>query len=100
MRCANPDCSLAATDVTKGVLRLLELDVPPERRVMRSDGGFPICCVPSRYFWLCEDCARFFRIQRWTERGLILERRAGIDGFRVPVHTVAISHRRAISRAM
>jgi len=75
MRCANPDCNLMSHDLTTGSLRLLELDVPPEERVTRSDWGFPICCVPSRYFWLCQQCCGLLSIRRWTKEGLVLEYR-------------------------
>lgn len=80
MRCANSDCNKAACDLTTGTLRLLELDVPPEERVLRSDWGFPICAVPSRYFWLCEHCSQFLNIRRWTKEGLILD-------FKVKAHS-------------
>lgn len=73
MRCANPDCNQLANDLTTGSLRLLELDMPPEQRVIRSDSGFPICTAPSRYFWLCGYCSKFLKIRRWTTEGLILE---------------------------
>ena len=75
MQCANPDCNLIAQDLLTGTLRLLELDVPPEKRVIRSEWGFPICSVPSKYFWLCGDCSRFLRMKRWMPEGLILEHR-------------------------
>lgn len=80
MRCANADCNQPAHDLTKGALRLLELEVPPEQRVLRSDSGFPVCAVPSRYFWLCEHCSKFLNIRRWTKDGLILE-------FKVKAHS-------------
>jgi hypothetical protein len=51
VQCANPNCKAPAVDLSAGVLRLIELDVPPAKRVIRSDGGFPVCSVPSRYFW-------------------------------------------------
>ena len=73
MRCANPACKAPAFDLSAGVLRLVELDVPPEERVIRSDGGFPVCSVPSRYFWLCPACSSFLRISRWTPQGLAFE---------------------------
>ncbi len=73
MQCANPDCRTPAVDLSTGVLRLLELEVPPEERVVRSDGGFPICVVPTRYFWLCPKCSSFLRIKRWTRVGLTFE---------------------------
>ena len=76
MKCANPDCRVPALDLSAGVLTLLELDVPPEERVIRSDGGFPVCSVPSRYFWLCAKCSSHLRMRRWTSTGLVLEQRA------------------------
>ena len=79
MRCANPECGLAAHDVTRGTLRLIELDVPPAARVMRSEWGFPICSVPSRYFWLCDKCSQILNIRCWTEEGLIFEHRPDHD---------------------
>jgi hypothetical protein len=75
MHCANPECGRVADDLTIGVLRLIELDVPPEQRITRSDSGFPICAVRSRYFWLCEQCCEILRIRRWTENELIFEYR-------------------------
>lgn len=76
MQCANPDCRKPAGDLSTGVLTLLELDVPPEKRVIRSDGGFPVCSVPSRYFWLCAKCSGSLKVRRWTTTGLMLEDRA------------------------
>lgn len=75
MQCANPECEVPALDLAKGVLRLIELEVPPEKRVVRSEGGFPVCSVPSRYFWLCQSCSSFLRIRRWTANGLIFEQK-------------------------
>ena len=73
MHCANPDCRAPAIDLSAGVLRLVELDVAPEERVIRSDAGFPVCSVPSRYFWLCPKCSTNLRVRRWTSAGLIFE---------------------------
>jgi hypothetical protein len=75
MQCANPECRNPAFDLSTGVLRLIELAVPPADRVVRSDGGFPVCSVPSRYFWLCPKCSSFLRIRQWTHDGLIFEQR-------------------------
>jgi hypothetical protein len=77
MQCANPDCRAPAIELTTGVLRLVELDVPPEERVIRSDGGFPVCSVPSRYFWLCPKCSCYLRVCRWTVEGVTFETRTG-----------------------
>ena len=75
MECANPACKLPALDLSSGLLRLIQLEVPPEERVVRSDEGFPVCSVPSRYFWLCPGCSSFLRIKRWTHEGVIFEHR-------------------------
>lgn len=75
MQCANPDCRVPAVDLSAGILRLIELDVAPEERVIRSDGGFPVCSVPSRYFWLCPKCSAYLRLRRWTASGIIFESR-------------------------
>lgn len=105
MRCANPDCNQLANDLTTGALRLLELDMPPELRVIRSDGGFPVCTVPSRYFWLCEHCSKFLSIRRWTKEGLTLEfkmkghsDRRHVEEIRLPVASVRPSLRPVIGR--
>ena len=73
MVCANPDCRRDAHDLQNGTLRLMEMDVPPEERLEGNDFGFPICKVPSRFFWLCAACSTALRMSRWTAAGLILE---------------------------
>lgn len=93
MRCANPVCSLKSQDLRDGILRLIELDVAPEDRILGAEGGFPVCSVPSRYFWLCKECSRVLIIKRWTSTELILEPREDtngsplfhLQGFRKPV---------------
>lgn len=73
MRCANPICCKDAQDVDRGSLHLLEMEVPPDERVTRAESGFPVLAAPVRFFWLCAECSRFFRLKRWTATGLILE---------------------------
>ena len=75
MRCANAKCHAVMQDLQGGTMRMLELEVPPEERITRSEWGFPVLCVPAKYFWLCENCSRIFRIRRWTPAGLVLEPR-------------------------
>lgn len=41
---------------------------PPEG----DDSGFPICNVPSRYFWLCPDCSNSMTIHGWTANKVIV----------------------------
>lgn len=73
MHCVNPECRRDAQDLHAGTLRLLELAIPPEERIVRADSGFPVVVVPSRYFWLCAECSRRWRMKRWTREGLLLE---------------------------
>lgn len=79
MWCANPACGLRSQDLHDGTLRLVELDVEPEDRILGADGGFPICNVPTRYFWLCANCSRVLTIKRWTSTGLIFESREDMN---------------------
>jgi hypothetical protein len=95
MHCANPECGHVANDLTTGVLRLIELDVPPEQRVTRSDSGFPICAVRSRYFWLCEQCCEVLSIRRWTGNGLIFELRTSGSSIRKAVQEIGLPVARA-----
>ena len=96
MRCANPACRLKSQDLYDGNLRLIELDVAPEGRILGADGGFPICSVPTRYFWLCEECSRVLTIKRWTSTGLIFEPR---EDTKVPPSLHADGSRKPIVRA-
>jgi hypothetical protein len=75
MRCANPKCNAAMMDTVGGTMTMLELELPPEARIERSEWGFPVLCVPAKYFWLCEECSRLYLIRRWTKAGLFLEPR-------------------------
>jgi len=75
------------------------MDLPPEERVIRSDGGIPICCVLSRYFWLCERCFKVFVFRRWTADGVVLERHVAADDAKFSVVRDAPSRREAIDRA-
>ena len=95
MRCANPECGIVAHDLAAGVLRLIEFELPPEKRVTRSEWGFPICSVPSRYFWLCERCSEVLRIRRWTEGGLVFEQRITGDAVQQIVKELKVPAMRA-----
>ena len=73
MRCANPECGRIAEHLFDGTLRLIELDLPPRQRTTGDESGFPVCIVPTRYFWLCQECSRSVEIHRWTLRGIIVK---------------------------
>jgi hypothetical protein len=73
MHCANPQCHQITQTLREGTLRMVELEVPPDERTVYGDAGFPVCSVPSKYFWLCADCSKVMTIRRWTLVGLILE---------------------------
>jgi hypothetical protein len=87
MECANPNCRRDAQILQDGTLRLLEMDMSPEDRLEGSDYGFPVCTVPSRFFWLCAVCSRVLRMKRWTTGGLVLEPCAQSDSGRKPVES-------------
>lgn len=89
MRCSNPKCHQNAHDLQSGTLRLLEMDLPPEERVVRSEWGFPVCSAPSRYFWLCAKCSQSLRIKRWTMAGLVLESFASEGNLWLPAPTLS-----------
>jgi hypothetical protein len=73
MQCANPSCRTDAQHLENGTLRLFEMEVPPGKRTVGADFGFPVFVVPTRYFWLCAACSRFLTMRRWTSAGLVLE---------------------------
>jgi hypothetical protein len=72
MQCANPRCSKELLYLRDGRLELLELESHSHDRVAAED-GFPVKSSPSRFFWLCGECAKTHRIKRWTPSGLVLE---------------------------
>lgn len=73
MKCVNPNCTSKLLYLRGGVLRLLELECAPEKRLHGHADGFPVCRPTARYFWLCGSCAKALVIRRWTSEGLILE---------------------------
>lgn len=99
MKCANPDCRQDAHDLYSGTLRLLELAIPPEERIVRADSGFPVVVVPSRYFWLCTDCSRIWRMKRWTPAGLLLEPKRPDPSQKLAPQTVKVAPARQAPRS-
>lgn len=80
MNCANPQCNRKLQYLRGGTLRLLELECEPEERTRGKEAGFPVIGPPSRYFWLCPECAERFVLKRWTTGGLELGSRAIVGG--------------------
>ena len=72
MHCANPNCHTIAEDLLKGTLALVEFETDPADRLLRAEGGFPVCSARTRYFWLCAPCSKQFAIKKWNSAGLIL----------------------------
>lgn len=89
MKCANPNCSSTMLYLRGGVLRLLELESTPEKRLHGHADGFPVCRPTARYFWLCGNCAKVLVIRRWSSEGLILESLPSAANPRRKTYTVA-----------
>jgi hypothetical protein len=51
VQCANPKCRRDELYLRDGSLRLVELEIHPDRRFQREDDGFPICSLQRRFFW-------------------------------------------------
>jgi hypothetical protein len=73
MLCANPQCSKELLYLWEGMLELLELELHSQDQAAGDDGGFPSKSLPSRFFWLCGECATKHIVKRWTASGLVLE---------------------------
>ena len=73
MRCANPKCCATDENLLKGILKLMELETAPDKRLLYAGGGFPVCSARTRYFWLCETCSKHLTIKKWNSTGLVLE---------------------------
>jgi hypothetical protein len=65
MQCSNPQCAEELRYLRDGRIELLELE-PTSYNPERADGdGFPVKSLPSKFFWLCGDCAKTHIIKRW-----------------------------------
>ena len=62
-----------ADELLSGTLTLVEFESSPEKRILYSESGFPVCSVRTRYFWLCQKCSRLFKIRGWNSAGVVLE---------------------------
>ena len=72
MQCPNPQCAKELRYLRDGRVELLELE-PTSHNPEQTDGdGFPVKSLPSRFFWLCGDCAKTHVIARWRTTGPVL----------------------------
>jgi len=72
MRCANPPCSRELLYFREGRIELLELELHSDDQFRPDDGAFAMKSLPSKYFWLCGECAEIYILKRWTTSGLVL----------------------------
>jgi len=69
MQCANPQCFKELLYLREGRLWLLELESHQSRP---EDGAFAMRSLPSKFFWLCGECAKTHIVKRWTTSGLVV----------------------------
>ena len=72
MQCANPQCSKESLYFREGRIELLELQSHADDQFRPDDGAFAMNSLPSKYFWLCRECAEIYILKRWTTSGLVL----------------------------
>jgi hypothetical protein len=84
MQCANPPCSKELHYLREGRIELLELESHADDQFRPDNGAFAMKSLPSKYFWLCGECAEIYILKRWTTSGLVLVLRHR--------HTVADNH--------
>jgi hypothetical protein len=72
MQCANPQCSKESLYFREGRLELFDLESHAGDQFPPDDGAFAIKSLPSKFFWLCGECAKTHIVKRWTTSGLIL----------------------------
>ena len=77
MQCVNPSCSKELLYLREGRLEQVELESACDEQLQPDDGAFTMRPLPSKFFWLCGDCANTHVIKRWTTAGLVLAFRKG-----------------------
>jgi hypothetical protein len=75
MQCANPTCSKDLLYLREGRLELVDLEPASDDQVQPDGAAFAVRSLPSKFFWLCGDCANTHIIKRWTASGLVLASR-------------------------
>ena len=72
LQCANPQCSKELFYLREGTLNLLEMESHSDDQFQSDVGAFAMKSVPSKFFWLCGECAKTHIVRRWTTSGLVL----------------------------
>jgi hypothetical protein len=72
MQCSNPRCAKELHYLRGRRVELLELEATSHNPEETDGDGFPVKSLPSKFFWLCGDCAKTHIIARWTPTGPIL----------------------------
>src|ERR1700722_994082 len=72
MQCANPQCSKELLYFREGRLELFDLGSHAGDQFPPDNGAFAIKSLPSKFFWLCGECAKTHIVKRWTSSGLVL----------------------------
>jgi hypothetical protein len=72
MQCVNPQCSNELLYLREGTIELLELDSHADDPFRPDEGGFAMRSLPSKFLWLCGECAKTLIVKRWTTSGLVL----------------------------
>jgi hypothetical protein len=74
-QCANPQCSKELLYLREGRLQLFELESHADDLLRSDDGAFAMNSLPSKFFWLCGECAKTHIAKRWISSGLVLVRK-------------------------
>jgi hypothetical protein len=72
MQCANPQCSKELLYLREGTIELLELESHSDNQFRPDEGAFAMRPLPSKFFWLCGECAKTLIVKRWTTSGLVV----------------------------
>jgi hypothetical protein len=85
MQCANPQCSKELLYLREGRIQFLELESQSDDQFRPDNGAFAMNFLPSKFFWLCGECAKTHEIKRWTTSGLVLVLRKPDTAARHPI---------------
>lgn len=78
MSCANPECKAELKYLRGGRLFLMERRPSLAQHTTHDPLRPKPPVMMRRYFWLCENCAKIYSIQRWTDDGIELVLKRGV----------------------